>query len=234
MTSNNLVTFLVDDRKFVLTKDTFNDYPHSLLTQIINHETNDKTIYVDPSNNNVFHVNRDPKAFKYIVDHLRGYDVNLDNIKSHNLRAKVLQDLKYFNIDYKIINLNVDTEPVNEIFGEEALESLLNPIGHEYNRNNTPLLNQYQESLEKQFETKTETESENVSNLMNELNKNYDNGSMPVELINTLSNNDDIKKMIIESQLEKVPDSDTDSLEIKSDNDDETSYKTTERYIEIN
>lgn len=232
MISNNLLTFLVDDRKFVLTKDTFNNYPHSLLTQIVNYETNDKTIYIDPSNKNVFYVNRDPKAFKYIVDHLRGYNVNIDNIKSNNLRAKVLMDLKYFNIDYKIINLNIDTEPVNEIFGEEALESLLNPGEHEYNRNNTPLLNKFQELLEKQFETKTE--SENVSNLMNELNKNYDDGLVPAELINNLSNNVDIKKMIIESQLDKVPDSDTDSLEIKSDNDDETRYKTTERYIEIN
>ncbi|ARF09490.1 BTB/POZ domain protein [Indivirus ILV1] len=206
-----LVTFLADDRKFVLQKDTFNDFPNSLLTQVVNGETTDKTIYVDPLQKNLFYVNRNPKSFGYIIDHLRGYDIDLDNINDKNLREKVLHDLKYYNLDFKIINLNIESNIPNDVFGKDNLVDMLNSTNEEYDRKNTHLLNKLQEVLEKQY-----------CNLENQT-FNIDNGSISQDLINDLSNNEDIKKLIIQSQIDQMSDSDTDSLDFNED-----------RYIEIN
>ncbi|MCJ7636444.1 MAG: hypothetical protein MUO21_03055 [Nitrososphaeraceae archaeon] len=252
MTSNNLVTFLVDDRKFVLTKNTFDDYPHSRLTQIINHEIQDKSISKDAIHDNVFHVNRDPKAFKYIIDHLRGYDVDLDTIKNSNLKNKVLHDLKYFNIDYKIINLNVTSMTMSTLVdfvpGQDAIENILNSTYEEYDEKDTPLLTKFGELLSEKIQT-CENSTLNIAELVNSLSNGLENGSIPIDLINELSNNQEFKNIIKNAQNDALSESEseTESLEIKSDNDtnsDSSSYvnsiketketkETKERYIEI-
>lgn len=239
MTSNNLVTFLVDDRKFVLTKDTFDDYPHSLLTQIINRETQDKSILQDSINDNTFHVNRDPKAFKYIIDHLRGYDVDIDTIKNSNLKNKVLHDLKYFNIDYKIINLDVSSmsTPVDFMSGQDAIENILNSTHEEYNEKDTPLLTKFGELLNVKAQT-NENATLNIAELVNGISNGLENGSIPIDLINELSNSQEFKNIIKNAQNDALSEaeSETESIEIKSDNDSDSSNhanSTKERYIEI-
>jgi len=211
--TTTLVTFLVDDKKFVLTKDTFDSYPKSLLSKIINYESSDKSIISDDKQVNLFYVNRDPKAFKYIVDHLRGYDIDVTNIKNKNLREKVLYDLKYFNLDYhNVINLNFEHKQIQEVFGQEAIENILNDT--EYSEKDTPLLNQFTELLTSKLEEKIQEKNNNISDLFTSLA----NGSLSVDLMTALSNDENIKNIIKQSQVVEE-ESETDSLEIESDED---------------
>jgi len=220
--TTTLVTFLVDDKKFVLTKDTFDSYPKSLLSKIINYESSDKSIISDDKQVNLFYVNRDPKAFKYIVDHLRGYDIDITNIKNKNLREKVLYDLKYFKLDYNndVVDLNFEHKQIQEVFGQEAIENILNSNDTDYQENDTPLLTQFTELLTSKLEEQEQTIplNNNIVDLFNNLQNSLADGSLSVDLMTALSNDENMKKIIKQSQVVEE-ESDTDSLEIESDED---------------
>src|SRR6185437_3118969 len=109
MIPTSLITFLVDDCKFTLSRRTFQLYPDSLLTKIVNHKVIDKTVTCDIVKKNIFYVDRDPESFKYIVDTIRGYDIgNPNNIENKNLCKKVIHDLEYFGLIRKEENEEID------------------------------------------------------------------------------------------------------------------------------
>lgn len=218
MSSSSLITFLVDDHKFVLSKETFNDHPHSLLTHVIKYDTIDKHIVLDKDHDNIFHVSRNPKSFKYIVDHLRGYDIDINSIKNINLRNMVLHDLKYFNLDYNVINLDVPSEQDDE---SNSIENILKPSNEDYDEKDTPLLNRFHEFVnidasQEQSIQPTQQPFPSFVDLVNQLTKNF-NGEVTADFMNTLSNNDQIKDLIKKSQQEStISDSETASMDVDS------------------
>ena len=224
MTTNTnfvyLVTFLVDDKKFVLTKNTFDNHPDSLLTKIVKSKTPDKYVVSDKYNN--FYVDRDPEAFKYIVDVLRGYDIGSIEEDDERLYNKVQHDLKYFNLK-PIIYLGDD---------------LGDMLKEEYDENDTPMLDQFINVLEKAEVKAAEVKPDNnVIELISQ------GGGL--HLMANLSNDVNMKQLVMEAKARDnvtMSDSVSDDAEFFSDGDEENNEenneenvktKSTARFIEI-
>lgn len=109
---NNFFNLILDDKKFMVSKSSIYSITNFLLRRILENKVVDPNISVD--GNNIF-INRDPGSFSYIVDILRGYSVNLKNIKDDSLKSKVNDDLKYFGFS--------DNQNNNEESGDELATS---------------------------------------------------------------------------------------------------------------
>lgn len=206
-TDKLLATFLVDDHKFVLTKMTLNNHPESLLTKIVNGDATDSSIIFNHQQS-LFYVDRDPEAFKYIIDYHRGYDINMNAIENKNLQAKILHDLKYFNLyDINTVVLNLTENNMEDLkFGPDALNEMLesDQDQDQEEREVTPFLKQFIDNLSKIKETKLESgnmenvDHEKITQLLNHLNGG--STSIPLELIHNLSNDETMKQLIKKSQ----------------------------------
>lgn len=209
---NNLYTFHIDNTKFVLNKDIFNNYPDCLLTKILKNEIKDISVIPDKIDKSVYYIDRDPESFKYIIDHLRGYTVQPDNIKDINLRNKVQYDMKYFGLHFNTIYLNLSLTDLSQV---DLSLTDLEPITNT-EIINTPLLNQLDTLLKESKNTplKDSINKRPLKELVNDF-VNSNNEEIPYSLINDLSNNDDLKEIIKKSiENEKLNDSDTESLEL--------------------
>lgn len=214
-TYNNLITFLVDDRKFVLNKDTFNNHPDSLLTKIIKNETKDPSIIQDKLNRSIYYVDKDPESFRYIIDHLRGYTIQLDNIKDINLRNKVQYDMKYYNLPLNIIHLNIKLSP--DLTVVDDIDTILNSTDKKYNKKDTPLLNQLEKILTDQNQNHQNYQTESNNNLKELVNTFIQNdGNIPMSLMNDISNNPELKQLIMKFNQDAKTESDTESLTMDS------------------
>ncbi|AYV76938.1 MAG: BTB/POZ domain protein [Barrevirus sp.] len=225
---DNLITFLVDGRTYVLLRDTFSKHPDSLLTKIINFEVTDKSvIYSGNHSLTTFYVNKDPKSFKYVVDYLRGYPVIINKIKNENLRNKVLMDFNYFGLKEEI-TLGVEVVEDKELYGKEALENILKTDTDSYEDKDTPLLTQFShllfpKGLGSEQSVNNSSNTTNIVDLVTNLNKSLEDGSLPDHnLINELSYNKDLIDFIRSSQKQQQDDinaysSDTDSEKLNSD-----------------
>ena len=258
--SKSIITFSVDDRKFVLSRNTFQNHPESLLTQVVNLKVSDKSIVAagpGPDHKSLFYVDRDPEAFKYVVDCLRGYDFNVNDIENKNLRNKVIHDLEYFNLPINTIYLNIPEDIEKIKFGSDALEDIMNntddinkedmlQLTNDLNEQNTPLLTQFidilskkEERSEKSNNKESEKNNETTKQLIDSLNQNLDEGSISIELMHALSNDENIKQLIKQFQ-DTISSPDSSSRDDNDDNLSEDSedpknhiVKTNVRYIEI-
>jgi len=252
----DLLTFFVDDRKFILAKKTLNNYPDSLLTKIMNGSSTDDRVVVNRLQS-LFYIDRDPEVFKYIVDYLRGYDLNIND---KNLRDKVVNDLKLFGLyndndnDNKIGNNNVivldvpKNSDIDELkMGPEALHELLEDINNDNDNDNdndkpNASLASFIDILSRQKkEQKKEQKSEfNQEQIIESLN-NLNTDNISLELIHALSNDENIKQLIKKnsdvlssdsSSLNSyLSDSDGNDVEVET----QVSNKNkSSRYIEIN
>lgn len=211
-TYNNLITFLVDDHKFVLNKDTFNNHPDSLLTKIIKNETKDPSIIQDKLNRSIYYVDKDPESFRYIIDHLRGYTIQLDNIKDINLRNKVHHDMKYYNLPLNIIHLNIKLSP--DLTVVDDIDTILNSTDKKYNKKDTPLLNQFEKILTDQNHNYQTESNNNLKELVNTFIQN--DGNIPMSLMTDISNNPELKQLIMKFNQDTKTESDTESLTMDS------------------
>ena len=222
MSTKNLVTFIVDDKKFIVSIDTLNLYPTSLLTKVVTQNVSDK--YIKPSNkidedSVIYYVDRDPLSFKYIVDYLRGYDLDLEENKQ--LHDKITFDLKYFGLPLIIQNINIETNDISDILKEEYDEQ-------------APLLKQFINHLENSKEEDNK-EDNKLADIMEQINQN--GGQIPFSLITTMSNDENIKKLVKEQQYyddEELSDlSSKNFSESDSESECNVLHKTKRIYIEI-
>ena len=117
---NELFTLHVDDHIFTLTRKTIEMYPNTLLVNVIDNKTTvDRVIRVG----NDIYIDRDPKSFAYVVDYLRNYDINLDDIKDDYFRRKVVDDLDYFDLYCNYNSLDCEAK-VGGTFGGTMGEAI--------------------------------------------------------------------------------------------------------------
>lgn len=227
---SDLFTFIVDDRKFTVTRSTVNNYPSSQLFKVLNGTIKDNCIIVD-KDTGIVYVDRDPSAFEYIVDTLRGYEYNVNEIIDLRLKSKVESDLKYFGL--------CKNEVV--IKEEDEIENILKSSNETYRPEEVPLLNKFMELMTK---TKTETETETlemgpedktkITDFIKSINEKIQDGGDPFELISALSTDENLKNMIIKNQMIENgnDESDAESLDL-NDNDADTNTKTSELVTDI-
>jgi hypothetical protein len=212
--STNMFIIHVDDKIFTLMRKTIESYPNTLLARAIKQiGTSFEHQYVRVCGSDIY-VDRDPESFKYVIDRLRNYEINLDSITDEYFKKKVIDDLDYFDLlcafdgnnddgdDIKICDidsaLSLQTgeqtgEPTGEPTGEQKPNQELDP---------TP--------------TPTPTEIKNVMGLL--LNGIDDNISNPFEIMNKLSNDVNLSNLIKKSTTHDK-ESSSNSLEFTDDDD---------------
>lgn len=104
-------TLIVDDTKFFLSRKTIEK--SDILLNIIDGISTNDHFYINENN---IYIDRDSKSFSYIIDLLRGYDVNVNYIVDFNLRKRVEDDAKYFGLhqhlkkNFDVPNINMECE----------------------------------------------------------------------------------------------------------------------------
>lgn len=245
--TKNLITFIADDYKFILHRDTLNKHQNNIFIKIINKTKHDPYIIYDETTNTMY-VDRDPISFSYIVDCIRGYGCQIDNIQDINLRYKVLHDFKYFGLLKEACSKNVEKHIIFE--GEENnaddVAEILKSSNEQYNESETPYLNKFMnllntvskksviepqtsepqtsEPITRALESESLVDSikgsENINDFIKNINdKIQEGGAGALDIINKLSTNENIKKLIeLQNYLaESQHDSDAESLELNSD-----------------
>lgn len=150
MSSSQLFFIHIDDHKYVLTKATLNNYQSSRLYQILSRKIKDPYVVFDFATNMVY-IDRDPESFSYIVDMIRGYRHDINNITDQYLKDKIRIDLEYF-----------------------GLAELINDSSYPSKKTCSQNTDQYKSH---QIETLSATESNNITfmtNFMKQFNKNND------------------------------------------------------------
>ena len=138
---NVIFTLYVDDCIFRLTRKTIEMYPNTLLINIINEKTTVDRIIKDGTD---LYIDRDPKSFAYVVDYLRNYDVNLDDIKDEYFRRKVVDDLDYFDLYCNYNSLDCEVKLI-DIPNDEKKSDIVTDI---FAIQTEPLLDEGSISLE--------------------------------------------------------------------------------------
>ena len=253
-TPSNLITFTVDDRKFILTRETLSKHSGNFFTQILNKTKQDATVVYDDLHN-MLYIDRDPRSFAYIVDYLRGYFIyeesKLDGITDMDLREKVKYDFKYFGLDNSQ-NSNQNLDDVAEI---------LKSTDESYNDKEAPFMKRFLDML-KSTSTSLSTSINKTNDNNSEINSEFNSdilksndpekinifieqvngklhGGNPAEIISTLSNDETIKNMIkAMNQEADDQESDVDSLEFgvtenenEKQDEDKTTDKTTDELV---
>lgn len=241
--TNNFYTISIDDKIYMVGEHSLNSYPSSLLHDVINGQFDKAITYHQPSK--TLFIDRDPTSFSYVVDVLRGYDFNPELIKDACLLNKINQDFKYYKIDPSIVKLNLSKE----------ISDLTNI---DMSIPETPLLDKFQHLL---FGSKTEPE-EQLTELQLSTESEMKGGSFDTsilksndpnkikpfleslenklqsknshDLINQLSNDENMKNLIKNSMNQTMnEDSDTDSLDFNVTDDTDTK-KSSELKTDIN
>jgi|688.fasta_scaffold341822_2 hypothetical protein len=236
---NKLLTFHIDDIKFTITKSSLNNFPNSRLAKIINGNINDNFVYIDK--NNVY-VNKDPRSFVYIIDILRGYDVNLDQNDDPKLRKKIETDIKYFGLDatqnnpeyhtdnnhnssHDIlpINNNIKSQP-DDLNKYPGVEMLMN-LSRKAKNSPTTSVDETTISEIPTNETETDVFKSNNNDKINRYIENIEQelkGSNSTEIMNKISNNSTLKGLI-STLTNNNTDSDVESLDMNETEDRKTS-----------
>jgi hypothetical protein len=168
MLPKNLITILVDDIKYIISLHTLNQFKDCLLTQVIHGEKTDP--YITIVDHQVY-VDVDPISFSFVIQKLRGYDFDPNEIINPNLKNKVLSDLAYFgliqndildtsvllshnkdNIDSFIntIEERLKTNPyatINALSNDDIVQQIIKSTAHQQNDSDTDSL-----ELEEDFE----------------------------------------------------------------------------------
>ncbi|QKF94070.1 SKP1/BTB/POz domain-containing protein [Fadolivirus algeromassiliense] len=158
----NLITFIVDDHRFVLHRDTLNKHKNSIFVRVINKTKKDPYILFDEQTNTLY-VDRDPLSFAYVIDCLRGYDCQIDTITDINLRYKVIHDFKYFGL-YKDTHGNMDKHIIfeGEKTDEDDVGEILKSTENDYNDNETPFLKKFIDLLKSTDKVLNDKDSEPI------------------------------------------------------------------------
>lgn len=219
-----LITFTLDTKKYTISSHSLLKFKDSLLYKAINGIEQCHLIYVD--NNNVY-IDRDPKSFSYIVDILRGYDVDVEEIKDMRLKNKVWTDLQFYRIN---LELNHKTDDTNDF----------KTIDESYEIGTTEGLSNFYKFIESQ---KTNALNEDIDNITSELDtfaqslsestKECNNdfealllklaGGNFSESINSISTNGLLQNMI-KKNIEEKQDSESSVESVDFDNDDYDNY----------
>lgn len=163
---NKLYTIHVDDKIFVLTKDTINTHDGNLLKKAINYNGGifyDKYVMIHGDD---IYVDRDPKSFSYVIDHLRNYQFNVDDITDEYFKRKVIDDLDYFGLYCNFGSIGNFDDDVNDIAEEDIksntdnLNKLMDIISN--GTINTDLIQQVSNNLDVIESIKKQRESECV------------------------------------------------------------------------
>jgi len=218
---NELLIINIEDKKFMINKTFINNYPNSRLAKIINKSIDDK--YVIIKNNNIY-INKDPEVFMYILDMLKGYELNMEDITDNRLKNKIISDLRYFGLydefqnqkSYTSIKSNpsvISIEGINQIdidFDDiENIEDMLQTKEEPYEIINN---NSLSENI---FKFDTNVLKSNNSDKINEFIKSIDEQLLAgnsLEVITSLSNDPIIKNILI-NNLQNIYESDAESIE---------------------
>ena len=244
---SELFTFIVDDYKFTVTKSTINNYSSSHLCKVLNGTVKDNCIIVNTETNTVY-IDRDPEAFAYIVDTLRGYRYDVDAITDLRLKHKVEVDLKYFGL------CKTETPKSNTVVTEkdvDEIDNILKSSNETYNTDEVPLLTKFLELASKSQKTKSEKERQDeldtssvpgpydpkvkITDFLKSINEKVQGGGDPFELISALSTDENIKNMIIKNQImdNNHTESDAESLDLDDETNNEADTKTSELITDI-
>lgn len=224
-TSKNLVKFIVDTQKFIVSKDALDFYPECILTTVVNEVTTCKCVIPSNKTNKdsiIFYVDRDPESFKYVIDYIRGYEIDLDLpyfMENKQLCNKIKSDLKYFNLK-NVVNMDVETFVYDDIEGWS--DDISNILKEEYTEE-TPMLKQLINHLVSKDKTSLQTKEiqkedhdNKLEEMMNLINQN--GGTIPFNLIATMSNDETIKRLILEQQKQQQKNIDEESSDFSNDN----------------
>lgn len=124
---NKLYTIHVDDKIYVMTKVTIESHKGNLLAKAINWSGSvffDKHVVI---HGNDIYVDRDPKSFGYVIDYLRNYQFNVDDITDEYFKRKVIDDLDYFGL---YCNYDDDYDDMPELVGDDKLNKLMDIISN--------------------------------------------------------------------------------------------------------
>lgn len=188
--SNQLFFIHIDDKQFTLTKDSINNYPNSRLCKILFRDIKDPNVIFET---NKVYINKDPKAFAHIVDIIRGYNVNINNIIDPILKHKIQADLEYFGLQTQVNTELLNLFTLNKLEIDDDLPELI-PMDNTHNFDTSVL--------------KSNDESK-INKFMESLNDFLTTD--PISAISIMSNDDNFKEYILLQQHDSN-DSDTESL----------------------
>ena len=181
---SQLLLINIDDKKYTLTRESVNKFPDSRFCKIISKTIKDPNVVFI---NDMIYINRDPYAFAYIVDIIRGYNRNLSMVTDTNLKHKIQVDLDYFGLNIKPnlfdieINEFVDLPELVDINTNSLDTSVLKS-------NDENKINKFMESLNDFLSTD------------------------PISAINIMSSDENLKEYMADQNKQFI-DSDTDSLD---------------------
>lgn len=90
---NKVFVIRMDDHKYTLTLESINKFPNSHLYEILVKKIKDPHVFIQTDQ---IYIDKDPIAFSYIVDILRGYECDINAITDPKLKHKIMIDLSYF------------------------------------------------------------------------------------------------------------------------------------------
>jgi hypothetical protein len=221
---HNFYTILIDTQKYLVSESSIKK--STLLWDTITRKVYDSKIDYDTEAKTLF-IDNDPTSFKYILDTLRGYEFNPKTISDPNLLNKITQDMKYYKVitgtlDIKnemaqIADLDVSINDISDIIGPEPT-------------NNAPMLDTFKDMIFKKplaggnnsdinLGDSLQTDDVNqVNTLFQSINQKLQSDN-PFDAINSFSNNENVKRLVMQSNSMKDQDSDTDSMEFDMEPD---------------
>ena len=196
---NSLYIIYVDNTKFYLTKNTINKSP--LLSKIINGVQTNNLIVLDKQN---LYIDKDARSFSFVVDVMRGYKFDINNIMDQYLKYKIKDDLNFFGL---IETLNLDLDP----------STILKNTNEKYDDDDLPLIKQFSNlglkeggfssNVQELNEIKDLNSNilgtnnlEGINNYIQNVSNKLKSGSEnQIGFIHDLSNDPNIKKLIQDS-----------------------------------
>lgn len=231
-TENDFYTILIDDYRFTLLKSTLINNNSFLISRMI--MTNEKNDFIK-INGNTIYIDKDPLSFKYVLDKIRGYEIEIDNINDNNLKKKVINDLNFFGLNNEnkkdwnqdsILNNMSDEYDEKDVFSFNKLTNMLN-------------LNKKTEDTLRTTEAELDTSvlrsnnNEDINNLILKIdNKLKDKlkGGNPFEVMNTFSNDETIQNILKSINQKNNSESDVESLNLDNDLEEESELITDVSY----
>ena len=109
---NDYYNFYVDNVVFRITKQTLLNHPNFLLTKIITqNETSQYVVPYDAITTHQYVIDRDANSMSIIFSNLRGYYIDVESIRSEELKNKVCEDMGIFCMFGPDVNLeNIDDD----------------------------------------------------------------------------------------------------------------------------
>lgn len=122
---SQIFEFLVDEKKFTLTRKTLIKYQDSLISKTaFSREFNDRVFVMDSFGKTQVFIDADPDSFKHIVSFMRGYPINL-NLLDSATKSKLRYDAEYFQIKDIIDQFEEVQNEQNQLFETSSDESEL-------------------------------------------------------------------------------------------------------------